>query len=466
MIESGIKDFLKVNGIGVIEDANAEGLILTWRHWYIGKVPNFHEYKVYNGKKHIPCVRASLNMTQEICKKWADLLLNEKVFFSCTDETTGEHLNRLLKQVNFWVRGNNLLESSFGVGGGAFIQYWDGTQTKQEYVTQEFMLPVSYDSGEMTEAVFVSDKVVDGDLYIYIQAHTEEENGHQVRNFLLKKKGKKYIEADAKTYEDAGFNSEGEQGAVKLFQVIRPNVANRLYFNSPYGTSIISGCEDTLRALDCEFDSLYNEFLLGRKRIFVKNDLTTYAQSDTGEKIPVFDPNDGVFYSLPDDAEHEPIKEVNMDLRVEQHTLAIERCLSVLSNKVGFGAEGFRWENGRINTATQVMSENSDQYRTVKKHEILLEKALIEMAKGLLYVEYTHNPEASDINLDAEITVNFDDSIIEDTAEIKKQALLDFNSGLIDRVQYFVETRGMTVEEAQRFVEEMQSRVPEEPDAE
>ena len=39
--------------------------------------------------------------------------------------------------------------------------------------------------------------------------------------------------------------------------------------------------------------------------------------------------------------------------------------------------------------------------------------------------------------MDAEITVDFDDSIIEDTAELKRQAMLELNVGLISKAEYY-----------------------------
>ena len=59
----------------------------------------------------------------------------------------------------------------------------------------------------------------------------------------------------------------------------------------------------------------------------------------------------------------------------------------------------------------------------------------------------------NDVN--QEITVDFDDSIVEDTDKEQQKAMAEYNAGLIDRVEYFVLTRNMTREQAQKLVAEM-----------
>ena len=65
-----------------------------------------------------------------------------------------------------------------------------------------------------------------------------------------------------------------------------------------------------------------------------------------------------------------------------------------------------------MSTATQIISENSEMFRTIKKHEIILESVLIELCRVLLRMGNAYMNAGLDE--DVEITVDFDDSIIED----------------------------------------------------
>lgn len=447
-MDQQVIQYLKSKSLTVIEDDITEKMEV-WRQWYKGSVDKFHKYKVYSGKKKLDMERKTLNLPAKVCQRWADLLLNEKVELNASDEYTQAVLNALLKQVNFRVRGNNLLETAFAMGGGFLIQYWDGEKTNQKYITQEYMYPISFDSGRLTEAAFASTKVIDGKTYIYLETHLKDDQTglYTVDNALLKSTDMKngmgggLQEVGMEFYEEHGIIPKWETGSVTpLFQMIRPNVANRASFNSPWGTSVYSGSLDIFASCDVIYDSFYKEFLLGKKRIFVTDGVANINYVKNGDKtetVEVFDPNDEVFYRIPDmDEGVPPIQPVEMSLRVGDHAAALQTQLNILSQSVGFGSNGFKWDEGNVSTATQIISQNSELFRTLKKHETLLEDTLIDMARGLLYVQATFGGDAM-IKLDAEITVDFDDSIIEDTAEIKRQAMLELQTGLISKAEYF-----------------------------
>ena len=459
--------YLKRQNVKVIEE-DIETKLDTWRDWYKGKVETFHNYKVYQGKKKINLDRKSLGMAARAAQRWADLLLNEKVEINVNDEYTAERLHQLLNSVNFYVRGNNLIEAAFAIGGGFFIQYWDGEKTAQKYVMQDYFYPISYDSGRLTEAAFSSSKHIDGKKYVYLETHLLNEQGEYViDNTLLQSEGGELQEVSPEFYEQHQIIPKWETHSKSpLYQMVRPNVANKENFNSPYGQSIYCGAIDDLKVIDTIYDSYYKEFLLGKKRIFVKDGVANINfDKTTGETIEVFDPNDEVFYRLPGDENDPPLTESNPGLRIADHNTGLQTQLDCFSQAVGFGSNGFKWDAGAVSTATQIISENSEMFRTLKKHEALIRDAIINMAKGLLYIEATFGGDTQ-LKLDADITVNFDDSIIEDTAEQKRQAMLEYNAGLIDAIEYYMTVYKMTEDQAVEWRAKMLARalpVEEEP---
>ena len=479
--------YLKSKSLSVISNEDIATKMEVWQQWYKGCVDKFHKYKVYSGKKKLDLERKTLNLPAKVCQRWADLLLNEKVEINASDEYTQLKLNHLLKQVNFKVRGNNLLETAFAMGGGFLIQYWDGEKTNQKYITQEYMYPITYDSGRLIEAAFASQKTIDGKTYVYLETHLKDPQtgAYVVDNALLKTNDMKQgdggglVEVDPSFYDEHGILPKWETGSVNpLFQRIAPNVANRDDFNSPWGTSVFSGAVDIFASCDVIYDSFYKEFLLGKKRIFVTDgvaNINYVKKGDDVETVEVFDPNDEVFYRIPEmDDGTPPIQPVDMALRVGDHATALQTQLNLLSQSVGFGSDGFKWNAGGVTTATQVISQNSEMFRTIKKHEAMLEDTLIDMARGLLYVEAVFAGDKA-IDLNAEITVDFDDSIIEDTAEIKRQAMLELNVGLISKAEYFRQVYKLgelqaieyEVKMLQEIVAEMQAiPVQEEPEPE
>ena len=64
--------------------------------------------------------------------------------------------------------------------------------------------------------------------------------------------------------------------------------------------------------------------------------------------------------------------------------------------------------------------------------------------------------------IEPNISFHWDDSILVDTEKKRSQALIEKNAGLIDNVQYFIETRDYSEEEAIEFVEKIEQRSPKE----
>lgn len=468
-MDKEVVKYLKQKNIRVIEEEeDIDGKLQVWRAWYRGKVETFHNYSVYQGTNKINLERKSLGMAARACQRWADLLLNERVEINIADEYTENRARELLHSANFYVRGNNLIEISFAVGGGFLIQYWDGQKTAQKYITQEYMYPITYDSGRLTEAAFSSKKYIAGKEYVYLETHLLDNNGeYVVDNALLSCSENGLTEVSEAFYQKHELIPKFEtHSKFPLFQMIRPNVANRDNFDSPYGTSIFAGAVDNLKVIDVVYDSYFKEFLLGKKRIFVGDGVSNYNfDKKTGQQIQVFDPQDEVFYHLPGDTEESGITESNPELRVAEHDQALQTQLNCLSQGVGLGEGAFRWEPGGVRTAHEVVSENSVLFRTLKKQELLLKDVIVNMVRGLLHIERTFAGDKK-LKTDVEITVNFDDSIIEDTAEIRRQAMLEYNAGLIDDVEYYCTVYKMTEEQAVEYRDRIRERAtqpPEEP---
>ena len=167
-----------------------------------------------------------------------------------------------------------------------------------------------------------------------------------------------------------------------------------------------------------------------------------------------FDNNDVEFYSLPTDenAGGEQIKEVNSSLRVSDHINGLQSELNMLSDAVGLGNDRYNFQSGNVYTnTTQVISTQSKLYKTLLKHEKVLRRALTDMVKALLYL-------AKNSEYKGDVTIDFDDSIIEDSAEIQRRALLELQSGIIDKVEYLVQVYKYTEEQAEEFANKIQER--------
>ncbi len=208
---------------------------------------------------------------------------------------------------------------------------------------------------------------------------------------------------------------------------------------------------NVLKGIDLVYDSYNNEFVLGKKRIMVTAEATNF---DDGK--PVFDSKDLVFYSLPTGAQDEQIiKEIDMTLRCQDHETALQNRLNLLSAKCGFGENYYKFDKGNIQTATQVISENSTLFRTVKKHEIILETAMKNLIQSILTIgkEVLKIP----LNPNVEMAIDFDDSIIEDTATERQRDLQDVRDGIMPKWEYRAKWYAEDEKTAKAMIQETQS---------
>ena len=156
-----------------------------------------------------------------------------------------------------------------------------------------------------------------------------------------------------------------------------------------------------------------------------------------------------------DTSEELQIHDNSAELRIEPHITGINGDLSILCAQIGFdpGTLSFDATKG-LKTATEVISENSKTFGTVKAHENLLKDALVEMVHAIfdLAVRYGLTWQGQTVeSLIAggyDVSVTFDDSIIEDkNAEINRGVSL-VGAGLLSKKKFMVDMLGYTPEDA------------------
>lgn len=463
--------YFKNMGIDTI-DSSFYSQIKMWESWYNGNVRKFHYYHVYNGKNKIRCRRLSLGMAKKVSEDIADLLLNERVKITIgNSDATNTYVQEVLNKNKFLVKGNDYQERKAYTGTVAYVLQIKNAETDQDgnvmggeifinYVQAKNIFPISWDNGEVTEVAFLFPKTVNRKKYALIQFHrlkdVEGVTQYVIENHVVQCTSGAGTEVPPEKWGELkpfeSLSSEIKTGSDKpQFVIDRLNIVNNADEDdtNPMGMAIFANSIDTLAKIDMEYDSYANEFSLGRKRIFVAPEMLSDMLGN-----PVFDENDTVFYQLPEDTDmgNNPIKEVNMELRADQHSKAINDDLNFLSFKCGFGTERYRFEKGSVATATQVISENSDMYRSLQKHEIILENVIKELIGIIIRMGIVLRvPELSE---DVEISIDFDDSIIEDKTAERQQDRQDVSMGVMRHEEYRAKWYGETKEEARKNLPE------------
>lgn len=421
-----ITQYLKGLGYDCVED-DFYSQIDLWQKWYRGYVPSFHDYRQYNGRKKIRRTRKSLGMAKTVAEDWANLALNEKVGIALKKKSAEKRVWSVLDANQFRVRGNQLLEQAFALGTGAFVERKEGDEVKIDYIRAGMVYPLAWDNGRITQCAFGSERTVKQEKQVYLNIHTLVRGHYVIENHLFRRNGTALTEI---ALPDDVKDRVGTNSPTPLFQIIRPNIANNFAPDCPLGISVYANALDQLEGLDLVYDSYCNEFRLGKKRITVTVTMARMAMEEDGSVTPVFDDNDTEFYAIPSvDQGENKIEEHNMELRYEAHEAGVQTALNLLSFKCGMGRDRYNFKDGEVKTATEVVSEKSDLFQSLKKHELLLEGALIGMAQAV----------AELLGLgEQEVTINFDDSIIEDTGAEKLRFLQEIRDGVRQKWEYRV----------------------------
>lgn len=413
------------------------GYMAMWEQWYSGNVADFHNYRVYNGKSHIQCKRFSLGMAKKVCEDWANLLMNEKTDVTIGDRHTQEVIERIFKRCKFWRKANKSIEKTFALGMGAWVISVDNLAVNENgdvepvgdikisFLNGNKIIPITIEDDEITECAFINLKTGGITLVLHLLA---EDGFYHI--YTVEGSGQE----NAWNFDFDNMLDFNTKSKIRWFTVISPNLANNININSPLGLSIFANSIDTLKKIDLIFDSEATEFALGKKRLFI-NASQMYCDTATGEQVKTFDSNDLLFYVLPENDDGSVmIQDNTQSLRIAEHQTGLQEQLNILSYQCGLGTEHYKFDKGGVSTATQIISENSEMFRNIKKHEIVIEEALISLVEAIIYAVNTFTAETC--KEDVAVEIKFDDSIIEDKESEKTSDRLDVQMGAMSLVEY------------------------------
>ena len=445
---------------------NMQTYITQWDSWYQGNVKSFHNYFIYNGNRKIKQKRFTMNMAKEISEDWSDILWSEKCEISLKDEESQKKFNEIANNLNLMSVINQTLEKSGALGTAAtvlsvydIIESDDGiildttdAKLRIDTVNVDNIYPITWNNKEITECAFSSTEYIDGNKYQVLSVHVIGDNGNYIiHNHLFKNSNGNLVEIQT----DDTLTNFDTKSNIKWFSIFKPLLTNNLFVDSPLGIPHYANAIDNLKAVDLSFDALNNEIKDGRKRLFVRADMMNY---DNGVEKLTFDPNDTTVYQLPKDATKDDLIQSDSDkLRTAEQIETLNTQLNILGSKVGFGENHYHFDGTNLSTATAVVSSNSKLFRRKKKLEIGYENAIRCLVEGICYIY--NNILQDSMNYD-DITIKFDDSIIEDKEAESQRAMRELAAGVLSKEEYREKIFGETPEIAKEKVAEIKANSP------
>ena len=337
------------------------------------------------------------------------------------------------------------------------------------YCMADQFVPVAWDNSRVKEAVFISREARDGHYYTRLEWHRRDGEVYCVDNEVYRSEmgpggaGRDIL--GVRYPLEAVYPELDEHVALRagdgLFTYWRTPIANNLDDDSPLGVSIYANALETLRALDICYDSFVQEFELGKKRIIVPaRCVRTVADPSTGEMRRYFDPGDRVYEALAtDDAGELRIQDNSVELRVEEHVAALNAFLSILCLQLGFSANTFSFDsrNG-LKTATEVVSENSKTFKTIRTVQNQLAPALERLARNIIDVAILYGMRWEGRSVESlaaggyQVKTVFDDGVTQDRQTSIQEGVKLVEAGLLSKYRFLTDAKygqGLTAREAE-----------------
>lgn len=403
-------------------------MMAIWKSWYRGNVNDFHYFtmKMADGTTK-QCERLTMNMPKKVCEDFAKLLWSEKVQIKLDKKKNTERLLEVLdsKENNFKVNFPDFLEHVFALGNGVTVEYKKDDKTLIDFIDGDVVIPYKYTNSYINGLITVSRFTKGVDLkkkyYTHITYHEFTGDKYTKLNELYVSKTETSLGKEIPFNDMFPDVSEFEEFETDNphFQVWKPVIANNFDTDSPMGISILANQIDKFKAIDTEYDSFNREFRTGKKRVLISREaVKKHYVPDPEEEgkvnlVSYFDNNDEVYVAIAG-MEDQPVKEIDFNLRYQEHISSINAQLNYISAGVGLGQNYYNFDGQGVKTATEVVSENSDTYRTKKHHEIMVNDCLYDLVKAICELEgITYKS----------INIVFDDSIIEDENALIQRGL-------------------------------------------
>lgn len=444
-----------------------------YQPWHVIAAPTIADPKA---KRNM----AYLSLAKAVCAELAGMVWTDQCDvnvslegFEGNDDPLEAFVAKVLRENNFSVKMAESIEQAAALGGGALKVWYEekhdqngdaipGTgKIRIGYAMADQFVPISWDNAEVNEAIFINRIAKGGYYYTRLEWHEWDGTTYIVKNELYRSDmkqggngqaqdilGFRYPLAEIYPYLNEETRIEVEKS---LFSYYRTPVANNIDDNSPLGVSIYGNALETLHAIDVVFDSFVREFRLGKKRIIVPaRMIRTVPDPVTGQMIRYFDATDETYEALStDDPDQLKIQDNSVELRVDEHVAALNAFLNIFCLQVGLSSGTFSFDaSSGLKTATEVVSENSKTYKTVKNFQHQIQPAIERLVESIISVAALYDLRTDDGYSIAQLAargyetkITMDDGITQDRQTNINEGITLVGAGLMSKKTFLTDPK-------------------------
>jgi len=395
----------------------------------------------------------SLHVAKTMCEKVAKAVTIE-FKCKCDDKTIDEILQRFLKNI----RKNT--EYAIGKSCIFFKPSYENGRIKITTIQADKFIPVKFDdTGELLAGIFI-DQIVNGnDIYTRLEYVELRETTLIIKNIAYKgKKNGVILSSKIDLHSVDKWKELDEESAIDnvdrlIGGFFTMNNTNNVDNNSPLGVAVFHNAIGTLEEVDKQFSRILWEY--EGSELAVDIDETMLIPDEKGNfKAPKG--KDRLFRklgSINDDKQKYNI--FSPEIRDNPMFNGLNEYLRQIELECGLAVGTLCKPELIEKTATEIKTGKQDYYVTVSDIQTSLQYAIEDLVYGIYVLCKLYGIS---VNPNYNLTFDWDDSILVDKEALQRQALVEKNAGIIDDVEYLIETRDYSEEEAIAFYENMQNR--------
>lgn len=423
----------------------------------------------------------SVNVTKMAAHRLASIIFNEQCTITVGDNSTNDQIAEILADNNFFNQYEEKLEEGIALGGGAIRPYVEDDKIKLAWVNASQFFPLHSNTNEIDEAAIASQTTVTENnrnvYYTLLEFHQWNSDGsYQITNELYRSENINTVGIQVPLNTLDEYKNLQPQvtlaGLTKpLFAYFKTPGANNKRLDSPLGLGLVDNSKKIIDAINQTHDSYYWEVKMGQRRVAVPAEMlkpgTTFGNDEVDEqRPPVFDPEENVFVQMYGDEEMK-ITDLTTPIRNDQYQATMNFFLEEFENAIGLSQGTFTSTPSGVQTATEVVTNNSMTYQTRSSYLTQVSKqikgfviAILELMEcGGLFddgkARWLGDPEGVEINID------FADGVFTDKTTQFTQDSQAVTMGVMPKKRFLMRNFSLDEEQADQWLAELNEEQPE-----
>lgn len=372
---------------------------------------------------------------------------------SCTDKTIDNTYQRFIRNIRKY--------TEYGIAKGSmfFKPTYDNGKIKITVVQADKYIPFKFDdTGELLGAIFIDQIVRGTTVYTRLEYNELINNTMYIKNIAYKGQINGVVLAQkinlnsVEKWKSLEENSQIDGIDRLIGGFFSMKNANNIDNDSPLGSSLFANAIGTLEEIDRQFSRTLWEFEGSELAIEASSDL---FRKDKKGKQQLPKGKERLYRML--ESSEESWNVFSPEIRDTSLFNGLNELLRQAESEMSLSFGILSKLDQVALTATEIKSSKQNYYVTVSDIQKAMQTALEDLVYGIYVLCKLYNiPVATNY----EMSFDWDDSIIVDKDALQKQAQLELNQGIIDKIQYFIVTRDWSEEEAIAFIKKMEKRSP------